>query len=87
LAEKDVDTLILGCTHYPVLAPLINELYPEIKVTDGAKTLAAHIKTLSPAKDGHSGRIIMVTDLGAATESLKSRLVGDIPLMKVTLTP
>lgn len=27
--DPDIDTVILGCTHYPLIAPLINEFLPE----------------------------------------------------------
>ncbi|HZH54993.1 MAG TPA: glutamate racemase, partial [Sphingobacteriaceae bacterium] len=27
--DPEIDTVILGCTHYPLIAPLINEFLPE----------------------------------------------------------
>jgi glutamate racemase len=40
-----VDTLVLGCTHYPLLAPLIAEVAgPEIRLVDSAKNCAVAVK-------------------------------------------
>lgn len=42
LRESDVDTLVLGCTHYPLLAPAIARvLGPQITLVDSAANCAA----------------------------------------------
>lgn len=38
LLEHDIDTLILGCTHYTVFYEYIFEHYPFLKIVDSAKT-------------------------------------------------
>lgn len=44
LLEKGADTLILGCTHYPFLAPLIHEVVGEcIKLIDTGSAVARHL--------------------------------------------
>ena len=41
LAEH-IDTLVLGCTHYPLIKPLIREVAgPEIQLVDSAEAMAA----------------------------------------------
>ena len=41
LAER-IDTLVLGCTHYPLLKPLLQEATgPEIRLIDSAEAMAA----------------------------------------------
>lgn len=42
LINKNADTIVLGCTHYPFLKPLINEIIgnKDIKVIDTAKPVA-----------------------------------------------
>ncbi len=41
LKEKDIDTLILGCTHYPVLAPFIAEFMgPQVTLINTGLTAA-----------------------------------------------
>jgi len=49
LKQSRVDTLILGCTHYPVLKPIIREVMgPNVTLIDSAKQVAIEVKeTLS----------------------------------------
>ena len=35
--NEKIDTLILGCTHYPLLKEAISKIYPNIKIVDPAK--------------------------------------------------
>jgi glutamate racemase len=38
---EHIDTLILGCTHYPVIKPLIREITgPEVRIVDSAEAIA-----------------------------------------------
>ena len=40
-----IDTLVLGCTHYPLLAPLIQEVCgPDVRLVDSAKNCAVAVK-------------------------------------------
>jgi glutamate racemase len=56
LLEQKADTIVLGCTHYPFLAPLIQEIAgPTVAIIDPAAAIArelrrrlANIKQLSP---------------------------------------
>ena len=41
IAEQ-IDTLVLGCTHYPLLKPLLQEIVgPQVKLIDSAEAMAA----------------------------------------------
>ncbi|QEY25990.1 glutamate racemase [Neisseria zalophi] len=40
LLAEDIDTLVLGCTHYPLLKPLLKEEAPGISLVDSAITTA-----------------------------------------------
>lgn len=45
LAEHHIDTLVLGCTHYPLLKPLIAEvLGPDVALIDSAEQTAAETR-------------------------------------------
>ena len=46
LAALGIDTLILGCTHYPLLANLIRSCYPDICPVDSASSTAEALKSL-----------------------------------------
>ena len=39
-----IDTTILGCTHYPLLKPLLSKLFPKIEFIDSAFTTATQVK-------------------------------------------
>jgi glutamate racemase len=42
LMEQDIDTLIYGCTHYPILAPVVRSLLPAtVKLVDPAVAVSA----------------------------------------------
>ena len=44
LLDKGADCIVLGCTHYPFLAPLIQEIAgPEVKVIDSAPAIAKQL--------------------------------------------
>ncbi|MGR9013702.1 MAG: glutamate racemase [Gammaproteobacteria bacterium] len=44
LLERGADTLVLGCTHYPFLAPLIREMAgPSVSVIDSAAAVARQL--------------------------------------------
>lgn len=40
LKEAGVDTLILGCTHFPLLAPIIQQVLPGVTLIDSGKEAA-----------------------------------------------
>jgi glutamate racemase len=52
IQRYQADTLILGCTHYPLLRPLIRKIVgAEVSVVDSAETTAARVKRVL-AKNG-----------------------------------
>ena len=57
LLAEDIDTLVLGCTHYPLLKPLLQSEAPHLALVDSALTTAeataaalAEAACLTPAK-------------------------------------
>ena len=47
LRKEGVDTLILGCTHYPVIAPLIGDVMSgEVALIDSGRAAADHARRL-----------------------------------------
>lgn len=56
LQEQEVDTIVLGCTHYPYLAPLIEELMPyRISIVDPAAETVVELKNVLEDKGFASG--------------------------------
>lgn len=69
LKQASVDTLLLGCTHYPLLYSLISNVMGEnVKVIDSASTCAykvlEELKThgLSAPKDAYTKHVFYVSD-------------------------
>ena len=43
LLRSEVDTVILGCTHYPLLLPIMRELAPELRFVDPAEAVTEEV--------------------------------------------
>ena len=57
-APADLDTLILGCTHYPVLRGAIARvLSPKVKLIDSANEISKVVSAQLPEPAWHSGTI------------------------------
>ncbi|MDQ3881516.1 MAG: glutamate racemase, partial [Chloroflexota bacterium] len=69
----DMDTLLLGCTHYPLLRGLIERILgPGVSVVDSAFTTALAVEDLldtlgsrGPATSPPTRRVMTTGDLGA----------------------
>ncbi len=84
--KAGVDTLVLGCTHYPVLAPKIREILgPSVQLVDSADALANSLAdSLESETTAHSepsptaptGLRVFCTDGGEHFSRIASRLLG-----------
>lgn len=83
LVAKGIDTLMLACTHYPLLVPILRELLPaDIRLVDSATTCAEHLRCmlaeknlLSEKPDGGTLEIHL-TDLSEQFEELAKRFLN-----------
>lgn len=69
LKEQDIDTLILGCTHYPLLSATIQEVLGDsVALVDSAQQTAIEVRSVLTAADvlvkanGHPRYRFFVTD-------------------------
>lgn len=85
IVSKGIDTLVLGCTHYPVLRETIQSIYPKINIVDSADVIIDHLITNNIPKKETGIRKINVTDESTSFENLKNMLVGDISTNLVSL--
>jgi len=82
LADRpdDLEALILGCTHYPFLKPLLQRLEPGLELIDSATPTAAAVAAAMP--DRGTGRVVhYVSGDPEAYVALAGRLgvgVGDV---------
>ena len=74
--EKEVDTLILGCTHYPLLKNLIQDFLPGTNVVDSSEAVASELEGF--VKDEGSGITeLYFTDRSQNLENLIETILGE----------
>ncbi len=77
LAAGRVDTLVLGCTHYPLLRAAIAAELPGVTLVDSAETVAAEVKALLPAPTGLAAtHLFLVTDTPEKFLAVAGRFLG-----------
>lgn len=65
LLDAHIDTLVLGCTHYPILRPTIEQVVGDaIRIVDSAETTADAVRDAlqNPSTNGEPKRQFLVTD-------------------------
>ena len=73
---RDADTLVLGCTHYPLLKPLLHRVAPErVSIVDSAestaRSVAAHLQQLVPLTGDAEERRVLPRLQFFATDSVE----------------
>lgn len=95
LIALGVDVLVLGCTHYPLLAPVLREQAARlaerpIAVVDSAEATAAELAALLEARglarsSGPGALSLLVTDLPGRFAEVAARFLGrDVADLDVT---
>ena len=82
--ESEIDVLILGCTHYPLLKPVIQKVVGEnITLIDSAEETALEIKrvleenAISNKNSSHPQREFYLTDVSETFISIAGRFLGE----------
>ena len=85
MLEKGIDTVVLGCTHYPFVIPLIEQICgSQVRVIDPAPAVARQVRRVLEAndlmKDVVTGSESEYFTSGSAQEfqTLITRLLGDL---------
>jgi glutamate racemase len=82
LKEDNINTLLLGCTHFPLLMKVIKEIMGDINYVDASREvgleLVQELKRLDLRADGGSGSIsIYLTDLSMNFKEIGERFLGE----------
>ena len=83
LTEAKVDTLVLGCTHYPFLRDAIaGVMGPDVEILDSGEAVARQVERVLSGQDalsgGPAGEIVLLTSgERAPVEAIVSRLGTD----------
>jgi glutamate racemase len=92
MLEKNIDTVVLGCTHYPFVIPLIEQIVGEnVRVIDPAPAVAKQVKRLLEAgwmskKNSGEGIVRFITsgDVDSVKRLLSTLLGIDSAVEAVT---
>jgi len=91
LVENGADTLVLGCTHYPLVLPLIEQIAgPQVRVINPAPAVARQTARLWSAASrdisaARSGELqVITTGDGKRLEAMLPRLLGESVAVRET---
>lgn len=86
LIDRGIDTLMLACTHYPLLIPVLKQLLPsDVRLVDSATTCAEHLRRELTRLDLLAGREregtleLHLTDLSEQFEDLARQFLKKSP--------
>lgn len=75
--DEQIDTLILGCTHYPLLRGIIERVLPGVALADAAEAVASTLGRELAAPSGAAPlRRYYVTDVPKGFRSVAERFLG-----------
>ncbi|GAA6736492.1 glutamate racemase [Thermus oshimai] len=82
-APKDLEALILGCTHYPFLKPVIGQVLPGVRLIDSAEATAKKVARVLEAEgllnpEGRGRVVHYVTGDPEAYRALAQRLGEEV---------
>jgi glutamate racemase len=76
LREAGVDTLVLGCTHYPLLEAAIAAELPGVALVDSARAIAAEVRERFGGGAGSAEHRFFVTDAPEKFLAVAGRFLG-----------
>lgn len=86
MLHRQVDQIVLGCSHYPFLRPLIERLVPEnVSVVDPAPAVALRVKSVLKEEKGQQPSAdapqhhFFSSGNGKVLKSLVHRITGEAP--------
>ncbi|MDY0319303.1 MAG: glutamate racemase, partial [Candidatus Cloacimonadaceae bacterium] len=80
MKDLSIDTLVLGCTHYPLLSHVIQSYMGDsVKLVDSADAITLHLSSLLPPEhDGKPGKdSFYVSDNEDKFASIASRILNN----------
>ncbi len=91
LRSEKCDTILLGCTHYPLLKPLLSELWNEAIAIDSAQATAQIVshelthRKLNRTESSESKTQLFLTDSGGNFLSVAELFLGEKPVLSGTV--
>ncbi len=92
MIDEKTKTVILGCTHFPILKETIRTVYPQLDLVDTSEEIAREVKEIlvkkNLANNSLSGKIeLYASDITDTMHYLKSLFFSndDVPVEKLTI--
>lgn len=86
MIKEDIDHLVLGCSHYPFLIPIIKRIIPKnISIIDSGKAVAKQVQTILKAHDKFSINEIIINEFytNSSTDVIRTILNDKYPISKL----
>lgn len=77
--RERIDTAILGCTHYPLLVPVLRQVLPGVTLVDSASATAAAVRRALGDAPGQGERRFLVTDHVQRFQRVGTAFLGHTP--------
>jgi glutamate racemase len=79
ILENRIDTVVLGCTHYPLIRGNMERLYPDVRIVDPSQEIISKIKKELIerellAKDSQFGSVFYASDLSENFTNMIDRI-------------
>ena len=76
LLDARIDTLVLGCTHYPILRGTIEHVVgDQVVIVDSAETTAEAVSRVAPPANGEPAHLFLVTDAAERFRKIASEFL------------
>lgn len=84
LIENGIDTLILGCTHYDLLVPIIKDMYPNLYIVSSSKCVVDIIKKeIDPNTESNSEQLYFTSSDKEKFKEIASMFMNKIEVLEV----
>ena len=82
IKDNHIDSLVLGCTHYPLLKDIIEELYPHVKIINSSEEVAnaveIELKERDMLAEERAGEnVFYASDISDNFVPMVKRILGD----------
>ncbi|MBC7743227.1 MAG: glutamate racemase [Bdellovibrionaceae bacterium] len=91
LKSADIDTVVLGCTHYPLIRTSIEKVFgPHVHLIDSGVAMAQQIGEdfnsgkIKPNQSGNVAITIALTDTSEHFEALSAQLLAPVSSVQIT---
>lgn len=84
LLDKGIDTLVLGCTHYDLLIPIIEDMYPNLKLVSSSRCVIDVIeKEVEPNNSSNYEQLYFASSNPEKFEEVASMFMNSIKVKEI----